>query len=108
MPYREHHFDADRTVWRKVHGLAFLRCESGCCDSDEVLANINPREYKVSFLVRLGDADDFPILEQAYVRMGDNCPERIDYLALNGTRRAGPRDGRENGNEKCQQQKGGA
>ena len=106
--YLEHHFDADRPGWRKMHGLAFLLCESGCFDSDEVLANINRRERKASFPVRLGNADDFSVLEQGYVRIGDNRPERIDNLAPNRTRRAGPCDGRENGDEECQKQKGGA
>ena len=101
----EHHFDADRSGWRKVHGLAFLLCESGCFDSDEILANVNRREGKASFLVRLRNADDFPVLEQGYVRIGDNRPERIDNLAPNRTCRAGPCDGSENGDEECQKQK---
>jgi hypothetical protein len=87
-----------------MHGLAFLLCESGGFDSDKVLAYVNRREGKVSFLVRLRNADDFPVLEQGYVRVGDNCPERIDNPAPNRTGRAGRCNGRENGDEECQKQ----
>jgi hypothetical protein len=90
--YLQAHFDADRSSRLKMHGLAFLLCESGCLDSDEILANVNRRESKVSLLVRFRNTNYFFAPEQGYVRFWNNRSERIDNLAYNRTCRTGPRD----------------
>ena len=73
-----------------MHDLAFLRFESGGFHSDEVLANFNRRENKVSFLVRLCNAGHFFALDQSYARFWNNRAERIDNLAPDRARRTGP------------------
>jgi hypothetical protein len=67
------------------------------------LANVNRREGKVSFRVRLRGGDSFPVLEQGYVCLWDNRSERIDNLASNHTCRTGRGDGTESSDEKYQE-----